>query len=68
MRGGRLEPAFAANDVGGDKFVIGFREIKNSLDKANDATEAAGDNGRNKLDDSFLSITEIEFVDAQASE
>ncbi len=62
-----LEPAFATDDISRNEFVFGFGEVENSLDKAENGTEATGNNCDDNLDNSFLGIAEVEFVNTKAT-
>jgi len=64
---GKSEPPLAARDISLDEFRIAFCEVNNPLDESYDAEETAGYQAENQLDNSFLGVAQIEFMDRQAT-
>ena len=60
-----LEPAFAADHIGGDEFFVRFDEIQDPFDQADDTRCATSDECRDELDNSFFGLTPIELMDTE---
>jgi hypothetical protein len=63
-----LEPAFFVLDVNVDEILVAFGEINDSLNETDESAEAAGANADDDLNDSFLGVTEDEFMNSQAAD
>jgi hypothetical protein len=66
--GGILEPAFFAGDVGGDKILVALRQVDDAFDETDDSTNATSQDADNQLNDAFLGVAKVEFMDAKAAQ
>src|ERR1022692_1718898 len=67
-RAAALEPAFFAGDVGGDKILVALRQINDAFDQSDEAARAASHDADDQLDDAFLGVAKIEFMNAQSAQ
>jgi len=64
----KLEPTLLALDVGPDKLFVRLCQVDNSLDEADDGTDAARHQGDNDLDDSFRGVSKNKLVHTETAE
>ena len=66
------EPGVLAGDVGAVELFVALGQVEDSFDQADDADdrgdETAGDDRHHQHDDAGRGISEIKFVNAEASE
>ncbi len=63
-----LEPALLVRDVGVIELLIGFGQVDNAFDEADDTADATRHDRNNDLDNSFLGVTQDEFMDTPCAE
>src|SRR5688572_33320427 len=64
----KLEPTLLALDVSPDKLFVRLCQVDNSLDEADDGTDAARHQGDNDLDDSFRGVSKNKLVHTETAE
>ncbi len=63
-----LEPALAAGDVSGDEFRVALGQVNDAFDQPNDSEQSTSHQTDDELNDTFLGVTEDEFVGSGPSE
>jgi hypothetical protein len=61
-----LEPALLALDVGLDEIFVGLGQVDDAFDQTDDTADTK--ETKDDLNDTFLCVTEVEFVDAKATQ
>jgi hypothetical protein len=63
-----LKPAFFIIDVGVHKILIALGQIDDSFDEANNTGGTTGTHANDELDDAFLGVAKVEFVNCEAAQ